>query len=92
MINKLFTIINQFYVIVNKLFITKRVFLLIISKVDMKLNENLKVGYFSQSPKIKWGTRSSSNILSDTKFLIFFGNIELQLIFLKMTKNVDIFK
>ena len=44
MINKLFTIINQFYIfvsnlyiIMNKLFIRKRAFLLIVSKVNMKL-------------------------------------------------------
>ena len=52
MINNLFTIITHFYAIVsnlytiiNKLF-TKKVFLLIVSKVDMKLNKNLKVEYF----------------------------------------------
>ena len=54
MVNDLFTIINQFYIIVsnlyiiiNKLFIKKMVFLLLISKVDMKLNKNPKlIEYF----------------------------------------------
>ena len=53
MVNNLFTIISQFYTIVNnlyiitnKLFIKKRVFLLIISKVAIKLNKNSQVGYF----------------------------------------------
>ena len=52
MINNLFTIINYFYVdvsnlyiIINKLF-TKKDILLIILKVDMNLNKNLKVGFF----------------------------------------------
>ena len=53
MVNNLFTIIDHFYVvgsnlygIINKLFIKKRVFSLIVSKMDMKLNKNPKVGYF----------------------------------------------
>ena len=57
MVNKLFTIINQFYVVVsnlytiiNKLFTKKIVFLLIVLKVDMKLNKNIKVGYFYTKP------------------------------------------
>ena len=34
---------------INKLFIKKIIFLLIILKIDMKLNENLKLKYFVQS-------------------------------------------
>ena len=34
------------YTTINKLFTKNKVFLLIISKVDMKLDESLKVGYF----------------------------------------------
>ena len=52
MINNLFIIINHFcvvvsnlYTIINKL-LKKKVFLLIISKIHMKLNKNPKVGYF----------------------------------------------
>ena len=47
MVNKLFIIINQFYIIVsnlytiiNQLFTEKMLFLLIISKVDIKLRKN----------------------------------------------------
>ena len=67
MINKLFIIINQFYVvlsnlylIINKLF-KKIIFLLIFSKVNMKLNKNLKIWYFCRckwilyQPKDFWG-------------------------------------
>ena len=49
MINNLFTIINQFYVVISNLYtiinksFTKKIFLLIISKVDMKVNKNLHV-------------------------------------------------
>ena len=56
MINKLFTIINQFYIVVNNLYTIKIIiyqkiiFLLIFSKVDIKLNENLKIGYFCTKP------------------------------------------
>ena len=57
-INKLFIIINQFYVVVsnlyiiiNKLFIKKIVFLLIILKIDMKLNKKSKVKYFCREPQ-----------------------------------------
>ena len=49
MINNLFTIINYFYfvvsnlyTIINKSFI-KKIFLLIVSKMNMKLNKNSKV-------------------------------------------------
>ena len=58
MVNNLFTIINHFYVIVsnlyiiiNKLFTKKEVFLLIVSKMNMKLNKNPKVEYFCTKPK-----------------------------------------
>ena len=58
LVNKLYTIINKFYVVVNhldtmknKLFTKKNVFLLLVLKMDMKLNENLKVGYFCTKPK-----------------------------------------
>ena len=59
MVNNLFIIINQFYIIVsnlytiiNKLFTKKRVFLLIVLKVDMKLNKNAKEEYFLY--KARW--------------------------------------
>ena len=49
-VNNLFTITNHFYVVVNnlctiinKLFTKKMVFLLIVSKMNMKLNKNIKV-------------------------------------------------
>ena len=46
MLNKLFMVMNQFivsnlYTIINKLFI-KKIFLLVVSKVDMKLNKTQK--------------------------------------------------
>ena len=60
LVNKLYTIINRFYIIVNifynmvnKLFTKKKgVYLLIILKMNRKLNENLKVEYFCTKPKI----------------------------------------
>ena len=47
MVNNLFTIINQFYIVVSNLYVIiskllqkkKKDFLLIVSKVDMKLNK-----------------------------------------------------
>ena len=55
-VNKLFTIINHFhviisnlYTIINKSFTKNKVFLLIVLKMDMNLNEDSKVGYV-QSP------------------------------------------
>ena len=55
MVNNLFIIINYFYVanlytIINKLFTKKMIFLLIVLKVDMNLNKNLKMGYFCTKP------------------------------------------
>ena len=57
MVNNLFTIINQFYfvvsnlyTIINKLFTKNIIFLLIVSKVDMNLNKNLKTEYFCTKP------------------------------------------
>ena len=62
MANNLFTIINPFYFIVsnlytiiNKLFTQKNVFLLIVSKVHIKLNKNPKVGYFCTKPLTNLG-------------------------------------
>ena len=53
MVNNLFTTINHFYVVVSNLYITinklvnkKEYFLLIVSKMDMKLNKNLKLNIF----------------------------------------------
>ena len=61
MVNNLFTVINQFfiivynlYIIVNKLFTKKMVFLLIVLNVDIKLNKNTKVGYFCTKPQKYW--------------------------------------
>ena len=58
MVNNLFTIKDNFYIIIsnlysiiNKLFIKKRLFLLVVSKMDMKLNKNSKGGYFCIKPK-----------------------------------------
>ena len=58
-VNNLLTITNQFYIVVsnlytiiNKLFTKKRVFLLIIIKVDMKLNKSTKEEYFLY--KARW--------------------------------------
>ena len=58
-INNLFIITNQFYVvsktIINKLFTKKEYFLLIVSKMSMKLNKNLKIGYFCTKPyRMEW--------------------------------------
>ena len=51
MINQLSTIINEFHIIVsnlyimaNKLFTKERIYLFIVLKMDVKLNENLKMG------------------------------------------------
>ena len=58
MVNKLFIIINQFYVVVSNLYIiinklfTKKIFLLIVSKININVNKNLKVEYFSRKPNI----------------------------------------
>ena len=50
LLNKLYIIINTFYILVNNLYTVylpkKKVFLLIILKMDMKLNGHLKVGCF----------------------------------------------
>ena len=57
-INNLFTIINHFHVIVNNLYtiinklFTKKIFLLIVQKIDMKLNKNLKIRYFCTKPPL----------------------------------------
>ena len=49
-INHFYIVVSNLYIIINKLFIQKIVFLLIVSKVDMKLNKNPKVGYFCKKP------------------------------------------
>ena len=53
--NNLFIIINHFYVVISNLYtiinyLPKKIFLLIVSKMDMKLNKNSKVGYFCRKP------------------------------------------
>ena len=56
MVTNLFIIINRFYIVISNLYtiikklFNKNVFLLIISKVDMKLNKKKKVGYFCTKP------------------------------------------
>ena len=42
--------VNNLYTIINQLFTKKTVFLLIVLRVDMKLNKNPKVEYFRTKP------------------------------------------
>ena len=45
-INRFYNVLNNLCTMVNKLFTKKRVFVLIVLKMDMKLNKNLKIKYF----------------------------------------------
>ena len=46
MINQFYCVVSNLYTVINKLFTKKMIFLLIVSKVDIKLKKNLKVEYF----------------------------------------------